>query len=186
VGNSPCTNATSQKTLTITAAPTAVAGANQSICSNSGAVSITGASATNQASVNWTSSGTGTFTNGTTLTPNYTPSAADISAGSVTLTLTAVGNSPCANAVSAKSLTIITAPTIISEPTDQTVCASFPVSLTVAATGAASYQWYKNGNPVSNGGTISGATSATLHFSQAATGDIGDYYVKVIGTCPCG
>ncbi|HYM95300.1 MAG TPA: hypothetical protein VET23_14270, partial [Chitinophagaceae bacterium] len=61
--------------------PTANAGANQSTCSNIGTASITGASATNQTGVSWSTSGTGTFTNGNTLTPTYTPSATDISAG---------------------------------------------------------------------------------------------------------
>ncbi|MGN6342135.1 MAG: beta strand repeat-containing protein [Ginsengibacter sp.] len=78
-------------------------------------------------------------------------------------------------------------PSITTEPADTAVCASFPVSFSVSATGTGlTYQWYKNGNPLSNGGTVSGATSATLHISQAATGDIGDYYVKVMGAGPCG
>ena len=79
-------------------------------------------------------------------------------------------------------------PSIIGNPTDTTVCASFPASFSVLAAGTGlTYQWYrKDGTPVTNGGTVSGATSATLHFSQAATGDVGDYYVKVIGAGPCG
>jgi len=39
----------------------------------------------------WTTSGSGSFTGVNTTTPTYTPSAADISAGSVTLTMTATG-----------------------------------------------------------------------------------------------
>jgi subtilisin-like proprotein convertase family protein len=112
-GAGPCTAATSTVVITVTATPTAVAGTNVITCSNSGAVNITaGSSATNNAGVTWTSSGTGTFANATSLTTaTYTPSAADILAGSVTLTLTATGNSPCPNATSTKTLTITTLPT---------------------------------------------------------------------------
>jgi len=95
-------------TITIIPAATSVAGAPVSTCSSLGAVNITaGSSATNYASVTWTSSGIGTITNANSLTlATYTPSLLDILAGSVTLTLTAYGNSPCGNAVSTKIFTI--------------------------------------------------------------------------------
>ena len=52
-------------TVLLTSAPTAVAGAAMATCANSGPVNITmGSSATNSSSVVWTSSGTGTISNG--------------------------------------------------------------------------------------------------------------------------
>ena len=74
-------------TVTVNPAPTAVAGTDVITCSNSTPVNITaGSSATNNGGVTWTSSGTGTFTNATSLTlATYAPSAADITAGTVTL-----------------------------------------------------------------------------------------------------
>jgi hypothetical protein len=58
----------------------------------------------------WTTSGTGTFNpNATTLNAVYTPSAADIAAGTVTLTLTTNdpdGAGPCTAAVDTMILTI--------------------------------------------------------------------------------
>ncbi|HEY5408706.1 MAG TPA: putative Ig domain-containing protein [Ginsengibacter sp.] len=103
-----CTSVIEPVVVTVTPAPTAVAGTSVSTCANSGAVNITaGSGATNQSSVLWTSSGTGTFANATSLTAaTYTPSAADITAGSVTLTLTANGNAGCTVATSTKTLTI--------------------------------------------------------------------------------
>ncbi|MCW5906930.1 MAG: T9SS type A sorting domain-containing protein [Chitinophagales bacterium] len=99
--------------VAVVTAPSASAGTAVVTCSNSGAVNITaGSSAGNYASVQWTSNGTGTWTNQNSLTTaTYTPSAADIAAGSRTLTLIAVGNSPCSNATSTKTITINAAPT---------------------------------------------------------------------------
>lgn len=50
--------------------------------------------ATNYASIHWTSSGTGTFS-GNTLNASYYPSIADLDSQSVTLSLTATAVSPC-------------------------------------------------------------------------------------------
>ncbi|GAB3746682.1 immunoglobulin domain-containing protein [Spirosoma pomorum] len=52
------------------------------------------------------------------------------------------------------------------------------LTATVAASGSASsYQWYKDGTPVS------GATSATLTVSNLNAGSAGRYYVVVTGSC---
>ena len=114
VGNSPCANATSTKVLTIVAAPTANAGITPTnICAN-GTYVVAGSSVANNASFTWTTTGDGTFSpnNNSSLTPTYTPGTTDKSSGTVTITLTAVGNSPCANATSPKVLTINALPTL--------------------------------------------------------------------------
>ncbi len=56
---------------------------------------------------------------------------------------------------------------------------------TVGATGGAplSYHWRKNGVFLSNGGRISGATSATLTISAAISTDAGDYSCDVSNRC---
>ena len=69
------------------------------------------ATASNNLGISWSSTTGGTFTGGSTLTPTYTPSAADILAGSVTLTLTATGNTPCGDETSTMILTIDPLPT---------------------------------------------------------------------------
>lgn len=58
----------------------------------------------------WTTSGTGSFLDATLLTTEYTPSLADITAGSVTLTLTP--NSECSGDSSSDSMTL----TIFTQP----------------------------------------------------------------------
>ena len=95
--------------LTIFPAAIANAGSDDDVCEGL-TYTLTGTSASNNTGVSWTSSGTGTWTNGNTLTPTYDPSAADIAAGSVTLTLTSIGNAPCSDATSTMVLTVIPNP----------------------------------------------------------------------------
>lgn len=74
-----------------------------------------------------------------------------------------------------------TAPEITQQPQSLTVSAGQNVQFSVAATGdpAPSYQWWKDGAPLSNGGRISGVLSATLNIQQAEAGDAGNYHVVV-------
>jgi hypothetical protein len=90
--------------MTLTVSPndaaTAGAGGNQAITagsSTSGLGGVVGGGATGGI---WTTSGSGTFApNSTTLNAIYDPSAADVAAGTVTLTLTTTGQlSPCSAA----------------------------------------------------------------------------------------
>src|SRR6478735_4014621 len=107
-------------TTQVSAQCTVNAGLDVTICSNQ-MINSLGGSASKGASVNsiaWTTSGTGTFSNPTSLTAYYTPSAADKAAGSVTLTLTGTG---CGTVTDAVVITIIPGPTAVVGP-DQTLC----------------------------------------------------------------
>ena len=68
-------------------------------------------------------------------------------------------------------------PSIVSQPSSQTVLLGTPASLgvNVSGPGPVIYQWLHNGNPVGNGGTISGANSATLAISGVGFTDAGTY-----------
>ena len=68
---------------------TAYAGTDGFVCQNS--VFQCAGGAANYVSLNWTTSGSGTFDNSAGLNPVYTPSAADIIAGSVILTIQTTG-----------------------------------------------------------------------------------------------
>lgn len=163
-GISPCVNATSTKTLTIRSIVYALVGTPVTTCAGAGAVNITsGSSATNQTIITWTSSGSGTFVNPNSLTTcTYNPSAADITAGGVTLTLTA-SNGGCADVVLTKSFTInptLVASINISASTTSS-CAGNNVTFTATPTNGGStpsYQWKLNG---SNVGTNSPTYSST-------------------------
>ena len=183
LGNSPCSDATSAMVLTIIPAPTAYAGIDDNVCEGS-TYTLSGTSATNNASVSWATTGTGTFSGGTTLTPTYTPSAADIAAGNVTLTLTVLGNSPCSDATSAMVLTIIPAPTAYAGP-DDAICEGVPYVFVSGPTTTNStvVLWSTSGD-----GTFTGGTTLTPTYTPG-TVDIANGTVNLTitatGTAPC-
>jgi hypothetical protein len=80
------------------------------------------------------------------------------------------------------TLTFFTPPGFASQPTNVVANAGDDVSFAVSATGTdpLTYQWSKNGNqPLTNGGNISGSTSATLSLTNVAAADAGSYAVTV-------
>ena len=186
--NAGCANVTTTKTLTISTAATAAAGAAFTICYTSGAFNITaGSSASNFSSVTWTTNGTGTFANANSLTLcTYTPSAADIAAGSRTFTLTALGNAPCANAISTKTMTIFTAPTVTSTtPGSRTGAGSVFLAATASV---GTLNWYANptGGPILGTGTgfstPSIATTTTFYVEAANGTCVSSPRVAVVAT----
>jgi hypothetical protein len=70
--------------------------------------------------------------------------------------------------------------------TAQTVCSGTSASFNVLATGTGlSYQWRGTTN-LTDGGTISGAATATLTINPTVSGDAAsDYNVIITGTAPC-
>jgi hypothetical protein len=75
-------------------------------------------------------------------------------------------------------------PAINLQPTAQAICSGMTASLAVNATGSGlTYQWRKGGVPLSDGGNITGATSANLLISPAATGNTGAYDVLITNAC---
>lgn len=170
-GNTPCANVVSNKTLTIRALPTAIAGGNMSICSSITSLNITaGSSATNQSSVAWTSSGTGTFTNATSLTTaTYTPSALDKTNGSVTLTLTANATAPCTGSVtSTKTLTFAANPSANAGAALSMCSSSASINVTTGASAShyTSVLWTSSGT-----GTFANANSITLATYSPSAAD---------------
>jgi hypothetical protein len=65
------------------------------------------------------------------------------------------------------------APSITSQPISQNLCTGAPLTLSVTANNAISYQWYLAG------ASIPGATSSSYTVSSAIPGDVGNYTVTV-------
>ncbi|MCK9617673.1 MAG: C25 family cysteine peptidase [Lentimicrobiaceae bacterium] len=128
-------SATDNLTLTINKTATAGAGTDITICSGN-TVLINDAVASNYSTIEWTTSGTGTFDNATILNPTYTPSAEDITAGTVTLNLTANGFGDCGNATDDMLITINQLPSAtINGNAD--ICTGESAELQIALTGSA-------------------------------------------------
>ncbi|MGB4972710.1 MAG: gliding motility-associated C-terminal domain-containing protein, partial [Cyclobacteriaceae bacterium] len=100
-----------------TTLPTVNAGSDLSPCAGT-AVSLSGTFGGSATSASWTSSGTGTFDDNTLLAATYTPSAADVIAGSVILTLTVPVSGPCPTVADQVVITIGSAP-VAGSPTIQ-------------------------------------------------------------------
>ncbi|MFN7944988.1 MAG: family 16 glycosylhydrolase [Blastocatellia bacterium] len=75
-------------------------------------------------------------------------------------------------------------PAITQHPVSQSVCNNSSVSLSVTATGTTplSYQWRKGGINLSNGGAVSGATTATLTINPFTSAEAGSYDCVVTNT----
>ncbi len=92
-GNSPCGEVTDALTLTINKQPTAFAGTTIALCAG---LRAGRAAATDYSSISWSTTGSGSFVNGNTLTPIYTATALDIVNSPISFTLTANPLAPCA------------------------------------------------------------------------------------------
>ncbi len=105
--------------------------------------------------------------------------AGDAGAYSVTVT-NAVGKVTSA----AATLSVQVPPgiaTVKATPTNGVVIAGGTAQLNVTATGTAplGYLWSKDGVPLRNGGSVAGATTATLSLSRVTAADAGLYSVRV-------
>ncbi|MDO6389863.1 gliding motility-associated C-terminal domain-containing protein [Pontibacter sp. BT731] len=135
---------------------TANAGADQLACS-SGTVQLAG-TVTAALGGRWSTSGSGTFSNRDDLNAIYTPSAADITAGAVTLTLESTGNGNCSPVRSTTRITFykmevkLTGTPVICNGTLGTITANV-----TGAQGALRYLW------------SNGATTATINGLSAGT-----------------
>ena len=195
-GIPPCGSSSDDVTITINSNPIVDAGSMTDICENP--TLITGASASNYSVLTWSTSGTGNFVNGDLIEPTYYPSAADIIAGSVTLTLTADPLAPClVSANSSILVNILPEPTVDAGPDDE-ICGITAYTLSGASqTNAISILWTSSGtgifadattiNPIytpSADDVILGAVTLTVEASSAACGTVTDFMILVINSIP--
>lgn len=132
-------NSSSNLTLTIHSVATANAGADGAECKGN-AFTITGASATNYASLKWTSKGDGTFSDPIALMPVYTPGAADMLAGTAHLILSATTGNECPSVADSAKLIIHALPDV-HLPRDTAICSNHFLVINGTTLGAASYIW---------------------------------------------
>jgi gliding motility-associated-like protein len=166
-----CVVVTDTMILSFTPAPTANANVDQTICAGN-IVTLNGI-ITIASNGQWTTTGTGTFNpNATTLNATYTPSAADITAGTVKILLTSIGNGTCNAAVDSLIITIQSKP--VANFTNATPCLNAAVNFMDTSIGTiTTWAWdFGNGtstiqNPA-NMFTSTGNKTVTLIVSTSA------------------
>ncbi len=179
----PCTvDSVDQMVLSIIVSPLVNAGNNQQVCKLN-TISLTEPIASSYSSILWTTSGTGLFNNATILNPNYTPSPADQSIGSVTLRITIQPISPCSTPVyDSLILSIIDEP-IAYAGIDDTICVNQTIILSGQITYSTSSTWTTLGD-----GTFDDPTSLTAEYTPGtndqATGNV-DLVLSADAILPC-
>ncbi|NVO18931.1 MAG: hypothetical protein HXX13_04490, partial [Bacteroidetes bacterium] len=152
-------------------APVVNAGPDQIKCINE-FVQLNGSISGGATSGVWSTGGSGTFSDSTSLTSTYTPGINDQLAGTVTLTLTTTNSSTCPNISDAMNVTIYGPLTSGVVSSNQTICnTEIPVTLISTTPGGGSgtfnYQWQLS---VDGGATWTNVASGgnTLTYSPPA------------------
>ena len=177
VTGASCADAVDTVDLTVSPRAIANAGADVAVCASDPDVTLNGSISGAALSGSW-SGGTGTFNpNANTLNATYTPSAAEIAAGSVTLTLTT--NDPagsCGPANDQMTITINPNP-VVDISLDDSCLDSAHLHATVTG-GVAPYTftWKKNGVAVNNNSadlTLTGPGTYTVSVTDSSSTSCG-------------
>jgi hypothetical protein len=170
--NSSLSATSSAATVTVNSAPVITTQpSSASICS--GASATLSIVATGATGYQWYSGTTGS---GTAISGATSASLSRSVAGSCYCVVT--NASGCTVTSTAATVTVNSAPTITTQPSSAAICSGTNAILTVTATGASGYQWYR-GTPGS-GTMIAGATTSTYSTSTAGT-----YYCVVSNISSC-
>lgn len=188
--NCGAVNATNTASATITVLPPVSITVNptdKSICGSAGTTFSVSATGNAGLSYQWqvsSDNGTsyfninndGNYTNATTATLNIANSIAFNNFLYRCIVTDACGPTQ-ATSIGAR-LTIITSPTITSQPTPATLCEGSTTSFSVSATGSSlTYQWQRNGS------NIPGANSASYSIANSIPANSGNYTVIVSNAC---
>ena len=162
-----CSDAVSNAaTLSVQIGATADAGSDDAFCANT-TYALNG-TVSDASSITW--SGSTGISDTSIEDPIYTPTAAEIAAGTVTLTLSVNGIGACAGetVIDTVTLTIEAVPTISTQPVDQVVFVNNNATFTVTTADVDTYQWQLSTdggtsfNNIADGSDYSGTQTATL------------------------
>jgi hypothetical protein len=165
----------------VTYQASAYAGGNMTICAGSPVPTLSASMGGSASTLTWTTSGSGTFSNPTSMVTTYTPSLADELSGSVFLTITTndpVG--PCPAAISTLTLTINPMP-VATINGGTSFCEGGPISYIADPVSGATYSWsgpnaFSSGdqNPIINPASAINSGLYTLIVSVGACADTAD------------
>ncbi len=156
-----CPNSKDSVLIIVRQKSTVNAGPDSTICATE-TLDIKGSSATSYLTVQWATSGTGTFADASGLHTRYTPGAADIDAGHVMLILNATSQPPCSSGADTMQLFISPSPFAFAGP-DGVTCETlaYPI-LGAGVQHADSLTWHHNGQ-----GTLTGNGTLTPVYFPA-------------------
>lgn len=195
-GNASCSDVTDDIVVALYTEATAYAGGDSETCSNE-SFAIVNATAQDYASLEWSTSGDGTFDDAGSLNATYTPGTNDASAGTATLTLTAYGNGTCQAATSEMALTIHAVATAFAGEDDVVAEGESYVLSGAQATDYSSVQWTTSGdgtfdnantvNPAYTPGTNDIAAEEAILTLTAVNADCGNVSDQItLGVSPSG
>ncbi|WP_018343099.1 gliding motility-associated C-terminal domain-containing protein [Cytophaga aurantiaca] len=138
-GISPCPVISDNIVISFTQPPTVNAGIDKDICVPINSVIQLQGNSTNAQQNSW-SGGAGQISNVNSLNSIYTPSLADLASGSIILTLTTLGNTPCTQVQDQMQIRFHNSPNAIAGP-DRTVCTGKTVSFTTTPITGTIYGW---------------------------------------------
>ena len=126
----------------------------------------------------------GNIPGATTATLTLTNTATSDAGNYSVLVSNSVGSVTSSNAVLSVTSSVVSPPTITSQPVSQSLTAGGTAKFSVTAGGSAplTYQWLKNGVALTNGGNITGATSNTLSLASVSASDAANYSVTITNT----
>ncbi|MFZ4796121.1 MAG: PKD-like domain-containing protein [Bacteroidia bacterium] len=177
LSNNGC-NGNSSVTVTIDPLPTATAGGNQSICSNTAAF-VSGAVATS-GTILWSHNGSGNLSNANTLTPTYTAALGDESL-TRTLTMTVTSNNTCVAATATATYAVLVNPLPTATISGSTNVCIGNTSPNLTFTGAAGTAPYTFTYTINGGANQTVTTTVGNSVTVAApTGTTGDFTYSLI------
>ena len=185
----PTTSNAALLTATSIETPTVTCGTSTSSSVQFNWAALTGA--TNYA-ITYTVNGGTSQSGGSTASPTFSLSSLN-PGDAVVITIVTTGTACYANGTGSCTAQACTAPTITTQPLDQTVCASSSTTFNVTATGASGYQWEISTDggstftTLNDGGVYSGTTTSTLSISNCTGLNSLQYRAVIaesIGTCP--
>ena len=172
VTGASCADAVDTVDLTVSPKAVANAGADAEVCAGDPDVTLNGSISGAALSGTW-SGGTGTFSpNANTLNATYTPSAAEITAGSVTLTLTT--NDPagsCGPANDTMTITINPNPVVDISLEDACLGTAHLHATVTGGTAPYTFVWKKNGVDLNNNSadlTLTGPGTYTVSVTDSS------------------
>lgn len=182
-GVGPCPAATDDATLTISTPPTVLSNGPYLTCGTD-AVPLSGSFA-NADSTTWTTTGSGSFADPSSPVTTYTPSAADVTAGTISLTLTAtVAGGVCAGSTTSVAVLTLAAAPSATAGGPYSTCGARPVALIGSIGNASTVLWTTTGS----GSFLNGNTATPIYLPSTADAQTGNVTLTIAATgasaCP--